>query len=549
MPPQIDQAVFDLGIPVLGICYGHQLMSRMLGGKVEPGETREYGKADLTIVQNKGLLSNFEPRQQTQVWMSHGDTVTELAPSFEVLASTLDCKNAVIGDLNRKLFGIQFHPEVNHSLEGSKMIDAFLEVCNCDRDWQLPDYLNHKIAEIKTQTEGKNVFLLISGGVDSTVAFALLSQAIGADRVHGLLVDTGFMRKNEVTQVTAALKGIGVKNLTVYNAHNEYFTALKGIYDPETKRKIIGQIFVDIKDKLADEMGLDDTKWLLGQGTIYPDTIESGGTKHADKIKTHHNRIDRIQELINQGKVIEPLSDLYKDEVREIGKLLGLPADLINRHPFPGPGLAVRVLCAEKADLPTDNDTETAKIQAYIEAKGYQLQTRILPIKSVGVQGDSRTYRHPLAIYDHLAQYEPQKLLKLATDLTNQFAVINRVTLSLTPLSQNVDAVYPTYLTPERVAVLQEADAIFNDTLKKHDLYQAVWQAPVVLIPVTFDGTQSESIVLRPVASTEAMTADAFVLPKAFLTDYLEQLKEAKLPISGVFYDLTHKPPGTIEWE
>jgi GMP synthase (glutamine-hydrolysing) len=542
--PQVDDEVFNLGIPVLGICYGHQLMTHKLGGKVETADIGEYGKADIKVVDNHGLLAGFEIGEETQVWMSHRDSITELPEGFQAYASSEDCEYAVIGDPSRNFYSIQFHLEVVHTVKGREMLKNFLNVCSVSFDWNLEDFLEEKTKQIQAEAGDQKVFLLVSGGVDSTVAFALLEKALGKERVYGMFVDTGFMRQNEVEEVSGALRGIGIDDLHVYSGAEEYFTALEGKFEPESKRKTIGDLFLDIQAKVSDHLNLNPDEWLLGQGTIYPDTIESGGTKHADKIKTHHNRVQRIQDLMEQGKIIEPIKDLYKDEVRKLGQLLGLPDEMVQRHPFPGPGLAVRILCTHDSIEPDNSELEA--INEYLSNHG--LSGEILPIKSVGVQGDGRTYRYPLAVHGEWPGYE--KLAEVSTALTNKFRTINRVIFQFKPKeSTDFETVTSQYLTPERTELLQKADAIFTKILKESGHYEKIWQSPVVLLPVHEAHSPGESIVLRPISSREAMTADVYPLPIELVQQFIQEVEAQNLPISAIFYDLTNKPPGTIEWE
>lgn len=545
--PTVDPDVFKLGLPILGICYGHQLITHLLGGKVEPGQGqgREFGKAQITIQKNAGLFSSFAADEKTQVWMSHGDRVTQLPEGFEILASSIDDKYSAVGDTTRNFYGLQFHPEVTHSEKGIEIYSNFLNLCGIERDWNLGNFVDHSMEAIKTQVGDRNVFMLISGGVDSTVAFVLLVKALGQDRVYGLFVDTGFMRAGEREEVETALRAEGIQNLHVYEGTNEFYTALKDVYEPEKKREIIGRVFLDIQAKVANELKLDPEKWMLGQGTIYPDTIESGGTKNSAKIKTHHNRVPEIEELIKQGRVLEPLKDLYKDEVREVGEKLGLPASLVWRHPFPGPGLAVRLLCAQSEDWPENHVALETQINAFLKEKGSTLLGRILPIKSVGVQGDFRTYRHPLALTG-TATWE--ELAQLAPALTNRFPEINRVLLVLA--QQNLDSVEitPGSLTEARTKTLQTADRLAMLWLKEIGAAREVWQMPTVLIPLSVNSSGKEALVLRPIVSEEAMTAHFAQLPMDRLAELTAELLQDE-HISAVFYDITNKPPATIEWE
>lgn len=533
-----DKRIFDLGIPTLGICYGHQLMSHLCSGKVARGKTKEYGKAKLNIKNKKGLFEGLNDSET--VWMSHGDYVSKLGRGFEITASTSDCKTAAVSNFKKNLFGIQFHPEVTHTENGMKLLENFIyKICKCKKSWDMKTFIETEIKEIKKKVKGKKVFLLVSGGVDSTVCFALLNKALGKDNVYGLHINNGFVRKNESSDVKTALEKNGFKNFHVADASNEFFNVLKDVYEPELKRKIIGKKFIEVQDKETKKLKLDPDKWILGQGTIYPDTIETGGTKNAALIKTHHNRVEAVQKLIAQGKVIEPLKDLYKDEVRMVGKMLGLPPALILRHPFPGPGLAVRCLCAKeefKVDKKTDKLTNDI-------AKDYGLTAKVLPIKSVGVQGDARTYAHPAALVGGASW---DALEKVSTSITNSVSDVNRVILLLTKTDLTKAKIKKAYLTTQRIKVLQEADAIVTKYLYKNNLYDSIWQFPVVLVPLSFNG--GESIVLRPINSTEAMTASFTKLPRKHVKAIAEEIMRIK-GIDAVFYDVTNKPPATIEWE
>lgn len=367
--PTIDPAILKLGIPVLGICYGHQLMNYKLGGKVKPGEVKEYGIAEFSQVKDSPLFKGIE--FPSTVWMSHGDEVSEHADGFEIIGSSADCEHVAVADEKRKFYGVQFHPEVTHSEQGNQFLKNFLEICGTQSTWSLENYLDSAIEEIQKKVGEKNVFMLVSGGVDSTVAFALLEKALGKAKVYGLFVDTGLMRYKEREEVESALKGIGFDNLHIEERGADFIGALKGQTEPEAKRKIIGDMFLKIQAEVSERLELNPDEWLLGQGTIYPDTIESGGTKNADKIKTHHNRVEAIEKLIEEGKVIEPLADLYKDEVRAVGEMLGLPHEMVWRHPFPGPGLGVRILCCEKSEGVSGDLKKTEREIEEFLAKNY----------------------------------------------------------------------------------------------------------------------------------------------------------------------------------
>ncbi len=537
-----DPKVFDLGIPIMGICYGHQLIAHSLKGKVEPGKVSEYGHAKVDIQNKVGPFRDMEDVED--VWMSHFDQVSELPEGFVLVGSTKDCAISAMANEEKNFYSMQFHPEVTHTACGMKILENFVNLTGAKREWNIKSYIEDILDEIREKVGDRKVFLMISGGVDSTVAFLLLDKALGQDRVYGLFVDTGFMRLNERAEVEQALKGIGVKNLHVFDASKEYFEALKDVYEPEEKRKIIGDLFLDIQRKVSDDLNLNAEEWVLGQGTIYPDTIETGGTKHADTIKTHHNRVEQIQRLIEEGKVIEPLSQLYKDEVRIVGEMLGLEHKMVWRHPFPGPGLAVRTLCAEEASYPDDLQNLEAEINKVSGEKGFA--AKVLPIKSVGVQGDERTYRHPVSLFGEPDSWED--LNTLATQLTNQFRDINRVILCLN--KREIDNVYiqKKHLTEERILTIQKADKIVMDFLLEANIDREIWQFPTVLIPVSLGSQNSESIVLRPVESKEAMTANFYHMDLQKLSELVGRLEQVE-GVSGIFYDVTNKPPGTIEWE
>ena len=342
--PPFEEAVLASGKPILGLCYGHQLLCHALGGRVERGERMEYGAASLEVTAATGVLAGLSPLEP--IWMSHRDRVEEIPPGFEVLGRTEDCPVAAMGDDGRRIYGLQFHPEVTHTDSGMRILDNFLDLCGCARDWTMEGFIDRSMEELRAQARGRKVFLLVSGGVDSTVCFLLLNRALGTGRVLGLHIDNGFMRKGETAAVESLLKGSGFSNLKVVDASEAFLARVAGVSDPEAKRLAIGEEFIEVRDRVLADLDLDPDQWLLGQGTLYTDTIESGGTDHAEVIKTHHNRVGVIERLLAEGKVVEPLSQLYKDEVRELGEKLGVPHHLVWRHPFPGPGLAVRCLCA-----------------------------------------------------------------------------------------------------------------------------------------------------------------------------------------------------------
>ncbi len=535
--PQADHKLFDLHIPILGLCYGHQWIAHALHGKVTPARVKEYGPTAITVSHPQNSLFQHLPSDLT-VWMSHGDEVSQLPEGFVTVASSKDCVNAAMMHAERQIYGIQCHIEVTHTEHGMDILKNFVELCH-PIAWSMKGYSKMIGDEILKEVGDRKVFMLVSGGVDSTVAFTLLNKVLGVDRVQGLLVDTGLMRQNEVHLIEEAFKPLGITNLHIEDASERFFTALKGVYDPEEKRKIIGNTFLEVQKEVSERMGLSiEDGWVLGQGTIYPDTIETGGTKHADKIKTHHNRVPLIQEMMEKGLVIEPLKELYKDEVRELGFELGLPRELVDRHPFPGPGLGVRILCAESQSLLDDEKAQSDERLA---------SSIILPVRSVGVQGDGRTYRHAISFFAEDPCFITEEYHALAVSIPNSSPAFNRVLQCLSHSHQFDPIFTPTYLTKEVADLLREADAIVDQVMRKADLYSKIWQFPVVLLPF---GTKEggRSIVLRPIESTDAMTANAFILPSSVLQEMTDRIRGID-GIGAVFLDLTNKPPATIEWE
>ncbi len=435
-------------LPLLGICYGAQYMAYTNGGSVEPAPSREYGRAHLTTVDGSNpLLKEIEPG--SQVWMSHGDTITSLPDNFEVIASTDKVHIAAYQARGEKLWGVQFHPEVYHSTDGTQLLRNFVvDICGSRQDWSAKSFIDTTVAELKAQLGDDRVILGLSGGVDSSVAAVLLNRAIG-DKLTCIFVDHGMLRKNEFNDVLNDYKCLGL-NVIGVDASDKFFADLAGVTDPEQKRKIIGRDFIEVFDREAHK--ITDARW-LAQGTIYPDCIESLSIT-GTVIKSHHN-VGGLPEKMNL-KLCEPLRLLFKDEVRAVGRQLGMPEHLIKRHPFPGPGLAVRIL------------------------------------------GE---------------------------------------------------------VTRQKVEILQNADHIFINGLRKHDLYDKVWQAGVILLPVQSVGvmgderTYERAVALRAVTSTDAMTADWAHLPYEFLAEVSNDIINHVRGVNRVCYDISSKPPSTIEWE
>lgn len=451
--PVIDIKNFNRQFPILGVCYGAQLAAKVYGGKVEKSNKREYGRANLKVVKDDALLKDVST--QSQVWMSHGDSILELPSNFEILATTESIPVAAFkknDDGNMPLLALQFHPEVYHSTEGKKILQNFLvNICGCKQSWTPAAFVNEMTEKIKEQVGDAHVIMALSGGVDSTVAATLISHAIG-DRLHGIFVDNGVLRKDEFEQVLATYKEIGL-NVKGVDRKQRFYDALAGLTDPELKRKAIGGLFIDIFQEEAKSIN-DDIRF-LGQGTIYPDVIESVSVHGPSvTIKSHHN-VGGLPDIMHLN-LVEPLKYLFKDEVRKVGLELGIPYDSVYRHPFPGPGLAIRIL------------------------------------------GE---------------------------------------------------------ITEEKVKLLQQADHIYVQALKDHNLYAEVWQAGSILLPVKSVGvmgderTYEHTIALRAVTSMDGMTADWAHLPYQFLAYVSNEIINNVRGINRVVYDISSKPPATIEWE
>ncbi len=447
--PLLDEKIFDMGIPILGVCYGLQLIGKKFG-MVENHQIKEFGKTKLHVKKPGKILRKFG--KEEQVWMSHGDVITELK-GFDILASTDSCTVAAVEDNKQRMYGTQFHPEVVHTVKGMQILENFLEICHAKRDYFIGDVKEKLVAEIKDAVGYDEVLMATSGGVDSTVAAMLIHEAIGK-RLHCVFIDHGLIRKGEKEQVDRLYKR-RFENYHSVDASKIFLERLKGVADPEQKRKIIGHAFIEVFEQKARELEKKHPKIrFLGQGTIYPDRIESAQpSKQASKIKSHHNVT--LPEKMNL-RVIEPLREFYKDSVRKLGRELSLPQDLLNRHPFPGPGLAIRIL------------------------------------------GE---------------------------------------------------------VTQERLRILKEADYIFIEELKKSGFYDQVWQAFAALLPVKSVGVMGDSrtyeyiISLRAVTSVDGMTADWAKLPTELLERISTRIVNEVRGANRVLYDVTQKPPGTIEYE
>ncbi|MCI7440785.1 MAG: glutamine-hydrolyzing GMP synthase [Spirochaetia bacterium] len=563
--PDFNSRILDLDVPILGLCYGHYIVHLGYNGKVGKAEVGEFGFAQLNIRKelNSPLFKGIDPQQQ--VWMSHQDGVLSMGDGFEVIGSTKDCPFAATQNLAKKRFSLQCHCEVKDTPCGNQIFENFAQYCQMPKNWDEDAVLNHIIEDTKKQAGDKNVLLFLSGGVDSTVAFALLNKALGQDRVLGLHIDNGFMRKNESSNVDKAYRGHNFNNFVVKDASESFLSAIAGLTDPQKKRMAVGENFITVRDNFVKEQNLDENRYMLAQGTLYPDIIESGGTKNSHTIKTHHNRVEGIQKLIEKGLIIEPLKDLYKDEVRRMGKKLGLEDDLVMRHPFPGPGLSINVLCSDGV-LSEDDKEELKKakeefegieITEFCENCKASLVKTVLPVKSVGVQGDFRTYRFPACLafkkdekgFFHVPKVR-EKVEKTSSTITNSARFLNRTVIKLyqKPGVKDEDLVLQKgYCTRERLDQLREVDNIVLTELHKNGWYDKIFQHLTIDLPYATSDKKA-SFVLRPVVSEDVMTARFAWLPMELMENIVKQIAELDF-VDSLYLDCTNKPPATFGWE
>jgi GMP synthase (glutamine-hydrolysing) len=562
--PPFDAQILQLNIPVLGICYGMQLIAHHLKGTVQPGAVKEFGETAIQV-ETGALLFDSLPAVQT-VLMSHGDKVVKLPDGFTQIAASGDIVAAMM-HVEKRIYGVQFHPEVELSEHGQAMLENFLyKVAGLQGDFPLDSRLNESLDQIRETVGNGNVFVLVSGGVDSAVTAALLLKALGPDQVFALHVDTGFMRHQESDTVCQALTSLGLKHLKHLKAEEAFLNAttdidgqpvgpLKSLSNPEEKRRVIGDTFFRLTQEAILEMNLDLEKTFIAQGTLRPDLIESGNvgvSQIAHKIKTHHNDVPLIQEQREKGLIIEPNRDWHKDEVRKIGAMLGLSEDVVQRQPFPGPGLGIRVLCT---DTPYLTDAfETLNAYIHRQASTIGLQGNILPVKSVGVQGDYRSYSY-LAVMSGNYPKDWDRLRTVARNIPNQYHLVNRVALVLNrnlPLPQVIKHVTPTFLNRQSLDLLRAVDYEVTETFRKAGLLSQISQLLAVLVPIDVGQQGRYSIALRAVVTSDYMTARPAKLGDEIPWELIEGLAEriiAQHPIDWVLYDLTSKPPATVEWE
>ena len=567
--PDFNSEILNLDIPILGLCYGHYMVQLGYNGKVGIADVCEFGFAELNFADGMNgasakcpLFKGVEGSQQ--VWMSHQDGVLQMGEGFEVVGSTKDCPFAATQNLAKRRFSLQFHCEVKDTPCGNQIFQNFADYCGMEKNWDQDTVLNIILENIKKEADGRNVLLFLSGGVDSTITFALLNKALGQDRVLGLHIDNGFMRKNESHNVAEAYRKFGFTNFIVEDASESFLKAIAGLTDPQKKRMAVGENFITVRNEVTARQNLDDT-WLLAQGTLYPDIIESGGTKNSHTIKTHHNRVAGIQELIAKGLIIEPIRDLYKDEVRAIGKKLGLSDELVMRHPFPGPGLSINVLCNDGKTNPKDaeelplaqKELDEIKLDMFCEKCQASLKRSVLPVRSVGVQGDFRTYRFPALLtfadegdgFYHFPD-KREKIEECSSTITNAAKYINRTCIKLFQrpgLSDDALKIQEGYCDRRRLDQLREVDNIVLTELHKSGWYDKIFQHLTIDLPYASSADHA-SFVLRPVISEDVMTARFAMWPKDLLSTIVHKI--AELPfVDALYFDATNKPPATFGWE
>lgn len=575
--PEFNSEILNLPIPILGLCYGHYIVQLGYNGKVGKAPVGEFGFATLNLnpAVKSPLFEGIEPTQQ--VWMSHQDGVLEIGDGFEVVGSTKDCPFAATQNLAKKRFSIQCHCEVKDTPCGNQIFQNFANYCGMEKNWDQDTVLQVILENIKKEADGKNVLLFLSGGVDSTITFALLNKALGQERVLGLHIDNGFMRKNESANVADAYHKFGFNNFIVEDASESFLKAIAGLTDPQKKRMAVGENFITVRNEVVAKQNLDESQWMLAQGTLYPDIIESGGTKNSNTIKTHHNRVQGIQELIAKGLIIEPVKDLYKDEVRAIGKKLGLSAELVMRHPFPGPGLSINVLCNDGKEKSQDaeelplalKELEGIELNMFCENCSANLKRSILPVRSVGVQGDFRTYRFP-ALLDFGPAKEKEwplgavaaekgirhfpgkreKIEECSSTITNVSKYANRTVIKLYQkpgLKDDDLKLQEGYCDRRRLDQLREVDNIVLTELHKSGWYDQIFQHLTIDLPYAAT-PETATFVLRPVVSEDVMTARFAMLPKEVLGVIVQKI--AELPfVDALYFDATNKPPATFGWE
>ena len=574
--PHVNEFLFELGIPILGICYGMQHINHLLGGGMLHGNDiiKEYGKTNIYLNNSHPLFSGLESK--ITGWMSHGDSVDGkmLAKGFKIIAST-DNHTAAIADDKRKIYGVQFHPEVTHTPKGLDIISNFTHnICGCGNDWSMGNYIEECKEYIKETVGENDVICFVSGGVDSTVVAAVLAQTEGIGKTYALYID-GLMRKHETDEVEKSLKRAGIKDLIIYRAEDEFISAVEGMQDPEEKRKAIGNLFGKIQQRMLKKLDLDPNKTFLAQGTLYTDLIESGKGvgKNAANIKSHHNvGCKFIEDMKKKGKIVEPNRFIFKDEVRLVAIELGLPTEIAERQPFPGPGLGIRIVNG----LPEWINDEFYRINDNVSkiADEQGLQGYVLPIKTVGVQGDGRTYSY-LALLR--GERDWKKIRNAAKRIPTEVHNVNRIVYDISndntemqsPV-QYLDKLIPTTVCRETVDLLKEADYEGRKITERYGFNDEISQTIFVLFGSDIYSNGKRSIALRAVSTDDFMTVspvkpldirmndlaayrkDNPSQPVRISWECLDEIHDAllkKYDVGAFVIDVTDKPPATTCWE
>lgn len=544
--PKVSEEIFNLKIPILGICYGMQLIHYTFGGKMLTGDdVKEYGETVISIDNNNKLFSSLP--EKIDVWMSHGDSVdkTSIQPDWQVIAHSQNHVAAIYNE-EKQTYAIQFHPEVSHTPQGSDIIANFVyNICHCSSSWTMTNYIEESKKYIRDTAGTSPILAFVSGGVDSTFVAALLSETEGLGPVYVVYIEA-LMRKGETEEVAKIFERLNITNPIIYHAENEFINALKNVSSPEEKRKIVGNLFGDIQQKICFQLGLDETTTFLAQGTLYTDLIESGyGVGNsAHTIKSHHNvACQFIEKIKKHGNIVEPNRLIFKDEVRKAAKELNLPESIWGRQPFPGPGLAIRIVDGNTSWV-DDNFLTTNEIVATI-AQNHGFEGTILPIKTVGVQGDQRTYSF-LTLLRGPRQWH--KIREVTNKITAEVHNVNRVVFDITNTQAKINNtnIIPTTISEETVHLLQNVDDTGRYILSKgdYDISQTIF----VLFASDIYNTGKRSVALRAVQSKDFMT----VSPTEISWEHLDEISNTLInqyDVGAFVIDVTDKPPATTEWE
>ena len=553
-----DPEIFTLGIPILGICYGMHLLNIHFGGKVKPGIKNEYGETIIKVNTDCILFDNIEECQT--VLMSHGDSVKELAPNFKVCALS-DLVVAAMYNSKRNLYGVQFHPEVDLTISGKKIMSNFLKkICKLSGNYILDDRIQTAILRIRNQVKNNKVLVLVSGGVDSAVSAILLLKAIDPEKVVCIHIDHGFMRKNESEIICKSLKKMGINNLihvcakdlflnTVVQIGEKRFGPIKNITDPEEKRNIIGHLFIKVLEQEIEKLNLDYNSTFIAQGTLRPDLIESGNplvSSYAHKIKTHHNDVELVRKAREKGLVIETNWDWHKDEVRSVARKLGIDEEIASRQPFPGPGLAIRLICSEGNSNVCEE--EQNKLKEILNISESDLTGTIIPIRTVGVQGDCRSYKYIAFLSGNIDYSDWDKLYRLGTEIPNKLNFINRVAYVVNKnIEKDKISCFKTNLSKENLDLLREIDYIVRKYLDKGIISQVF----AVLLPVGIK--KHYSVAIRTFITNDYMTGRPAKIGKEIslntISNIIKEIENNFNEIDLIVYDITGKPPATVEWE